>query len=241
MPKLDRLVPPDWEHLSKYPLTADTKPSWPRPMVIGIDWYSAFDKPEQDRKGAWWIARDGNLGTKRGGHCVALKPSIAEDNTVWWDYYDQGAEGRCTQFGVSRMMSLLNRKQYEVRADRPNDIGRWFYFETQRNDVWPGGAYPGAEEFYEGSSVRAALEVLRTQGIVLKGRSDPNQNEGISAYRWATSVDDALVVLGSGGRDYVTLLNSWGRKGYPHLTRMPATVLAKLQQDDGEIAVPVDR
>lgn len=240
MPKLDRLPPPDWRHVEKFPLTADTAPERPRPMVIGIDWYSAFDKPQKDKQGRWWIARDGNLGRVRGGHCVALKPRDVEDHMSWYGYYNQGSEGRCVQFGVSRMMSLFNRRQYEVRENRTDDAGRWLYFEAQRNDVWPGGAYPGAEEFYEGTSVRAGLEVVRTQGIIPRGETKPDQSHGILVYRWATSIDDVLSVLGTPTLDYVTLLNSWGRS-YPHLVRMPAGVLERLRQNDGEVAVVTDR
>jgi hypothetical protein len=46
------------------------------------------------------------------------------------------------------MMSLLNRKRY--------DAG-WLYHEAQRIDEWPG-------EDYDGTSVRAGMDVLRTEG-----------------------------------------------------------------------------
>ena len=64
--------------------------------------------------------------------------------------------------------------------------------------------------------------------------------EGIKANRWARSVDDVLTTLGYGGLDYVDILNSWGR-GYPHLTRMPATVLERLWKEDGEVGLVTDR
>ena len=58
--------------------------------------------------------------------------------------------------------------------------------------------------------------------------------------RWARSVDDVLTTLGYGGLDFVDVLNSWGR-GYPHLTRMPASVLERLWKEDGEVGLVTDR
>lgn len=237
---LGRLAPRTWEHYEKYPLTAATMPDAAATVVIGVNWYSAFDSPVQDKQGHWWIGRSGSLGSVRGGHCVCLKPKSVSDLATWWDYYNQGQEGRCVQFGVSRMQTLRNRKQYEVREDRPDNAGRWLYFEAQRNDEWEGGAYPGATEFYEGTSVNAALNVARTQGLIPKGKFAPVASEGVSTFRWAKTADDALSVLRYGGLDYVDILNSWGRS-YPHLVRMPASVLQKLIDEDGEVGLVTDR
>jgi hypothetical protein len=207
-------------------------------MVVGINWYSAFEKPQQDSQGRWWIARDGQLGRLLGGHCVALKQRYASDYSSWWEYYDQGQEGRCTQFGVSRMMTLLNRKQYEVRDSAK--LGHWLYYESQMADEWPGGSYPGANPVYEGTSVRATLDVVKEKGIVPKGKYGPWIEEGISAYRWVRSMDDMLEVLGYSGLDFVDFLNSWGTY-YPHIVRMPVSVMERLWKEDGEIGVPTDR
>ena len=56
---LGRIVPPDWQHVENFPLTAMTFPVRPTPAVIGVNWYVEFDEPEQDSQGHWWIARDG--------------------------------------------------------------------------------------------------------------------------------------------------------------------------------------
>jgi hypothetical protein len=40
--------------------------------------------------------------------------------------------------------------------------------------------------------------------------------------------------------NYVDILNSWGR-GYPHLVRMPVTVLDRLLREDGEMTLVTDR
>ena len=71
---LGRRPPSDWTHVDKYPLTARTAPAKPTPVVIGVNWYAEFDKPQKDAQGHYWIARDAKLTTVRGGHCVCLKP-----------------------------------------------------------------------------------------------------------------------------------------------------------------------
>ena len=40
------------------------------PVVLGINWYTNFDRPERFG-GNWWIGR-GNLGHVRGGHAVCI-------------------------------------------------------------------------------------------------------------------------------------------------------------------------
>jgi hypothetical protein len=219
----------------------------PSPAVIGVNWYSAFDSPVQDPQGRWWVGRDGSLGTVRGGHCVALKQRGATDLMSWWDFYDQGQEGACVGFGVSRMMSLLNRKRY---------FGRWLWDHAKMRDEWTD-TNPGDDN---GTSVRAGLEVLRAAGhvpwrpvygplneealsaseVAERDKITGLPDEGIAAFRWVASIDDLLEVLGYQGLQYVDLLNSWGR-GYPHLTRMPVEVVDRLWREDGEIGVVTDR
>lgn len=227
---LGRRPPTDWRHVERYPLTAPIvqEITKPQPMAIGVTWYHAFDTPVRDSSGAYWIARNGQLGAVRGGHCVCLKGRGITDPVAWWDFYDQGAEGSCVGFGSSRMMSLLNRKRYDAR---------WLYEEAQLVDEWDDTP-PG-----EGTSVRAGMDILRTRGHrvsrgLVDGPVDPA--EGIAANRWATSVDDALRVLGYQNVGYVDILNSWGRS-YPHMVRLPVDVLARLLAEDGEFAVVTDR
>ena len=91
--------------------------------------------------------------------------------------------------------------------------------------------------------MRAGLDILRKRGHceVDNGRTSPEAiGEGIKANRWARSIDDVLSTLGYTGLDYVDVLNSWGRR-YPHLTRMPATVLERLWKEDGEVGIVTDR
>jgi len=244
---LGRRAPEDFDHIEKYPLSLDlSQISSPRPVVLGINWYSAFDSPTYDATTrSYWVARDRNLGFVRGGHCVCLKPRGFSDPTLWWNWYDQGAEGACVGFGCSRMMSIYNGRRY---------YARWLWDHAKMRDEW-SDTNPGDDK---GTSVRAGFDVLRTQGHVhfnnaewyewdIQGdyqRRDalkPNPAEGISANRWFTNMDDLLDVLGYTNVGYVDILNSWGTY-YPHLVRMPVDVLNRVVFiEDGEAGVATDR
>lgn len=239
--RLDRLPSATDEHIRKYPLTLSTLPAVPTPMAIGINWYEAFDNPVKGSDGRWRIipGPGGDLGALRGGHCLCLANKGFIDYLSWQDYYNQLKEGRCAQFGVSRVMTLLNRHRYEIRATMPQ--GRWLYWEAQRHDEWAGGSYPGASPQYEGTSVNAALWVVKNEGIILKDRIVPSTSEGISAFRWATTDDDVWNSTGWASGGEVPWLNSWGRLDYPHVVWVPKEIHSRLRAEDGEYGVVVDR
>lgn len=248
-PRLDRLVSATTEHLDKYPLTAATMPSSAQPVVIGVNWYSAFDNPRPIRVGRrtrYHIIGDGpSLGRIRGGHATVLKPDHVRDNRGWWRYYNQGVEGRCVEFACLRALTLLNRQRYDITS-------RWHYHEMQRTDEWQGGTYPGASPRYEGTSVRAGLEVLRAHGAIpafWRGAQVPYEQapalvrpeEGIAAYRWATSWDDVRRVTRTpDSMPGVVMLNSWGT-GYPHVTILADAAGERLLRENGEFGVVTDR
>lgn len=226
---LGRIAPPDFDHVESYPLSALPQGQQPlyAPVVLGVNWYEAFDRPVKDKRGRQWIGLE-DLGRIRGGHAVCLLPAKTQDPYDWWDFYDQGSEGACVGFASSRCMSLLNRRRYDAR---------WLYREAQQVDEWPG-------EDYDGTSVRAAMDVLRKQGHreVRAGETGAvDHAAGILENRWARSADEVLAALGTPHLDYVTILNSWGRYGYPHFTRMSAGVLQRLLDEDGEAAIVTDR
>lgn len=240
---LGRRVPTDFTHIDKFPLSALASIEIPKavPVTLGINWYSAFDNPQKSN-GYWFIGKDGNLGSIRGGHCVCLKPDAIQDPTAWWTWYDQGSEGACEGFGHSRMMSLLNRRKYNPR---------WLWDQAKLIDEWPD-TNPGDDN---GTSSRAACEVLRSKGHVrwaanqaslsyqARDTLQPIEADGISVYRWATTVDEVRTVLASPRHDTlqaVPLLNSWGRS-YPHLVWLPYKALERLISENGEIALIADR
>lgn len=237
--------PKDYSHVEKYALRSLPAATIPRvPMAMGIDWYSNFDNPQPVQFGSitrYFIGR-GNLGGIRGGHCVCIKSGNYSDRLSWWNFYDQGNEGACVGFGTSRMMTLMNRERYNAR---------WVWDHAKMIDEWPD-TNPGDDN---GTSVHAGADVLRTLGEVKWASSmsdlsftdrdaligDPNK--GISAARWATSVDEIRAVLQSSLNDQlqaIPFVNSWGRY-YPHITWMPYTVVEKLISDGGEFLVPTDR
>lgn len=229
---LGRITPPDAIHVQRYTLTAATMPDKPTPVIAGTNWYSRFDTPVWDARGRFWIiGRDHrDLGSVRGGHAYCLKPAGVNDTTGWHTYYDQGREGACVGFAISRAMSLLNRRRY----DAP-----WLYYEAQKVDSWPG-------EDYSGTSVRAGLDVIRERGhrrVIGTYTKATDPAEGISRNRWATSVPDAVAAMHaprylSLGR--VALANSWGRS-WPMTVWMPLETLGRLLAEDGELAVIFDR
>ena len=85
--------------------------------------------------------------------------------------YDQGREGACVGFASSWAMSILNRRFY--------DAG-WLYREARKIDEWPG-------EAYDGTSVRAGVEVLRSVGHKFLHQHThehaPSIEDGIHEYR----------------------------------------------------------
>lgn len=104
----------------------------------------------------------------------------------WHWQHDQGSEGACVGFGSSMMMSLLNKRQ------RYNPW--WLWNESKKIDEW-SDTNPGDSN---GTSVRAACDVLRVQGHSLWNIEQPSASEGITANRWATTVDEMRTSIASG-------------------------------------------
>lgn len=248
--RLDRIESDTVEHFEKYPLLAST-PATDVGVAAGFVWYSAFDNPRQitlgssGRSGSLHIIGDGDLGSARGGHATCLRPWRVKDSKAWWLYYNQGLEGRCVEFSTLRLLTLANRKRYDITS-------RFHYWQAQKADEWEGGSYPGASPVMEGTSVRAGLEVLRTLGAVRalpRGRAIApdaapalsSPDEGIAAYRWATDWADVRRVLGvPNWLPGVPLLNSWGTS-YPQQVILADAAGERLLREGGEFGVVTDR
>lgn len=231
---LGRRVPTDFDHVAKYPLrglSADVRPVGV-PVVIGINWYEDFDNPVKASDGRYWIAKNGIRGRIRGGHCICLKPGILTDPLSWYLFYDQVNQGKCVGEGTSRMMSLMNRTRYNAT---------WIWQRARLTDEWTDN--DDLTDNSQGTSVRAALDILVNEGHERVKAKAPNLQDGISVYRWADNVDDVLKILDmplATKLGAVPFLNSWGTY-YPHITWMPGEVLDRLQKEEGEIGIPTDR
>lgn len=66
-------VPADGAVVNRWATTVDEMRAaiLSAPVVIGVNWYSGFDRPVQKPDGDWWLPA-GELGTVRGGHCVCV-------------------------------------------------------------------------------------------------------------------------------------------------------------------------
>ena len=111
------------------------------------------------------------------------------DMQHYWPLYDQGREGACVGFGSSWMMTLLNRKAYAART---------LYLEAQKVDEWMDTPPE------EGTSVRAAMDVLRSVGhwrsvynrkTRLYEITGPHIEDGVEANKWTSSVDDVRACI----------------------------------------------
>lgn len=241
---LGRRTPSDWDHVSKYALTSENAPSAPTPVAIGINWYDLFDNPTLIG-GDWWInARSAstNLGSIRGGHALCLEPGGSPDTDANWSWYDQGNDGACVGFSLSRMTTLLNDNLYDAR---------WLWDIAKTVDEF-SDSNPGDNN---GTSVRAGCDVLRDKGHVIwsdtylnrtwqeRDKEPPRIGEGIESNVWATSAQEVANVLQNpegDKRGAVVLLNSWG-KSYPHRVYVALEILDRLIKEDGEAALVVDR
>ena len=220
-------APEDRTHEQAYSLERMGAPATAVPVVIGIPWYSGFDRPMRDAVAfdVYWIGK-GELGSVRGGHAVCLRPPTMTDPKASWVHYNQGREGACVGFATSRAATLFNNKLYN---------GLNLYNKAKTRDPWPG-------ENYSGTSVNAGLNTLRLDGAwpVKAGVTvGPVKADGILSYAWAKSASEVAAALKS-DEGFVRVLNSWG-KGYPAEVRMPLEVLDRLLKEGGEAGVPIDR
>ncbi len=113
-------------------------------------------------------------------------------------WYNQGNEGACVGFGTSQsltiQMSMLSGHLMKYDAE-------WLYLQAQLVDEWPETPPE------EGSSVRAAMDVLRKIGAMLVRYGHKLPGEGIASNQWATTVDEMRTAIANG--QPVTLGINW--------------------------------
>lgn len=127
----------------------------------------------------------------------------------WWYYkgqHQQWNHGACVGFGTSLMKAIVDIAQtgHTVRYDP-----WWLWDWAKERDDW-ADTNPGDDE---GTSVRAACDVLRQYGHVkdkkwvrdypgvgttLSGEMTPDPANGIKENRWATTLDDIRACINLG-------------------------------------------
>lgn len=180
---------------------------------------------------------------------------------------DQGNEGACVGFGVTNELRFNPVPIPNLDATFARER---IYWEAQKIDPWPGGAYPGASPQYEGTATLAGIKVAAKLGYY-------------SEYRWAFGEPDAalavsylgpvvigvnwyqgmyrpdrsgylrptgslvgghcLLVIGINVRyGYYVLYNSWGRDwGNQGTAKIRRTDLARLLTENGDACVITGR
>ena len=98
-------------------------------------------------------------------------------------YLDQGNLGSCVGNGITHELAA---RPAEVKGLTEQFAVKKIYWPAQREDNFPGGAYPGASPRYEGTSVLAGIRVAQALGY-------------FDEYRWAFSLEDLIMGVGHNG------------------------------------------
>lgn len=98
-------------------------------------------------------------------------------------FLNQGSEGACVGFGWAHELAA----RPSVVAKVSDEFARQrIYYEAQKIDPWPGGAYPSAFPRYEGTSVLAGAKICHGLGA-------------FGEYRWAFGLEDLIMGVGYAG------------------------------------------
>lgn len=98
-------------------------------------------------------------------------------------HLDQGNEGACVGFSHVQAAATYPQHTNGLTNQFANER---VYWEAQRIDPWPGGAYPGANPHNDGTSVLSGAKIMQQYGF-------------FDSYRWAFNVDDALKAISNHG------------------------------------------
>ena len=123
----------------------------------------------------------------------------------WHSKHNQGKEGACVGFGTSMMLSIINEDQVR-RQGIMNPYIRynpfWLWNRAKEIDEWPD-TLPGDSQ---GTSVKAAIEILIKQGHVLwtPNEDDPDSfgepatSYGVNEVRWAQTIEEIRSAIALG-------------------------------------------
>lgn len=93
---------------------------------------------------------------------------------------NQGTEGACVGFAWTHELAARPVAVAGLNEDFARNA---IYHPAQKCDQYPGGSYPGAMPFVEGTSVLAAAKVVRAMGYIRE-------------YRWAFDFWDLVAAVG---------------------------------------------
>lgn len=237
---LGRVYPKHFDHVEAHPLR-DEDVATPKiqPVAPGANWYTSFDSPTLGSDGKYYVPSK-KLGTIRGGHCFCYCPPtmLARDTAAFYEFFNQGEEGACEGFGHSRRFALL----FGVTFDPLH-----LYDDAQRIE----GTYkPNGGSGDAGTTNDAACKALAKWGVheqvgpkvaarVPLSKDDENVVRKIGSYKWATTVDQILAVLGITDGGPIPMKNSWGHD-YPQTVYFPPETVERLLKEGGECDVLVD-
>lgn len=141
----------------------------------------------------------------------------------WHKTHDQGNEGSCVGHAAAMERAIVNTAQRKLAGTSPYTRRYdplWIWNEAKQIDEWPD-TNPGDAN---GTSVRAAYDVLRTKGArriktsgivltddwivkVIDYQYQPSLNEGILENRWARTVDEMRTAIAQGAS--ITIGVNW--------------------------------
>lgn len=106
-------------------------------------------------------------------------------------WYDQLEEGACVGHGSSWAKSIIE----SMGGRRTHKFNPWWLWDRAKEiDEWDD-TNPGDSN---GTSVRAAFDVLRTRGHALNDGDWPDRRYAVEENRWATRVDEMRACIAAG-------------------------------------------
>jgi hypothetical protein len=169
-------VPDDLVRLRRFQINAPEETPAPSGGVVEVPEINSAGRMAASRL----FARLEYFDTRsRSFPISSILPQAAVPRSYSWrvrEHFDQGSDGACVAFSLGHE---LNARPAEVAGITPRWLVEKVYWEAQKIDPWPGGAYPGASPRYEGTSVLAGVKVLHKMGA-------------FEEYRWAFGLQDLI-------------------------------------------------
>lgn len=98
-------------------------------------------------------------------------------------HFDQGAHGSCVGMSIGHELAA---RPAEIKRLTHKFLFEKIYWEAQKIDPWNGGSYPGAQPYYEGTSLLAGVKIAHKLGYFRN-------------YYWAFNFNHFLSALGHRG------------------------------------------